>query len=75
MSHDDFLVEICPETGICSIIHGDKGKIDLMPDEVDDIRGADGNVEKIAAVLTESDAGFVSGLTTEDMTYIAYRLR
>jgi hypothetical protein len=36
-------IELCPETGICSIIKGNGSKIDLMPDEVSRVRLAAGN--------------------------------
>ena len=30
----DLNIQLCPETGICSLIKADGKKVDLMPDEV-----------------------------------------
>ena len=31
-------IHMCPETGICSVIKEDKTKIDMMPDDVAQVR-------------------------------------
>lgn len=66
-------IERCPETGICSLVRED-GKMDLMPDEVVDIRDAGGDPARIRAILAESDAGFAAGVDEEEMAAIVKRL-
>lgn len=63
----------CPETGICSIYHGD-AKVDLLPDEVAAIGEAAGNPDAIKAVLAESDSGFAAALSPDDLAHIGTRL-
>ena len=67
-------IERCPETGICSLIRAEGGKMDLLPDEVADIRDADGNEERIRAIIASSDSGFAAGLSTDEMESIVKRL-
>ena len=55
-------IELCPETGICSIIKADGAKVDLMPDEVEDIRSAGPDAEKVRSVLANCDADFARSL-------------
>lgn len=69
----NLLFERCPETGICSIFHGD-AKIDLMPDEVMDIADANGDADKIRAVIAESDNDFAGALTPEELGIIGQTL-
>ncbi|HEY3376390.1 MAG TPA: hypothetical protein VGL77_02760 [Armatimonadota bacterium] len=66
--------ELCPETGICSIVRSDKGKIDLMPDEVVAIREAAGDAAQVQAVLAESDRDFAARLSPEELAQIGKTL-
>jgi hypothetical protein len=68
-------VEICPETGICSIGRNSTEKIDLMPDEVADIVEAAGSPERIKAVITQCDAAFAAGLSSTELAQIARQVR
>ena len=68
-------IQLCPETGICSIVRGDGSKIDLMPNEVGDLREASGNVESIKQVLAEIDAGFVKKLDADELNQVSARLK
>jgi hypothetical protein len=64
-------VELCPETGICSIIRANAGKADLMPDEVQTLRKANGDAAQIRAVLAESDSAFAASLSDQELRDIA----
>jgi len=55
-------VQLCPETGICSIIRGDGTKVDLLPDEVSKIRDASDNPDAIRQVLSAIDSIFAENL-------------
>ncbi len=68
-------VEICPETGICSVFRDDGKKIDLMPDEVDAIREAPGNLERIRTVLADCDAGFTAALNADALAQLGQELK
>lgn len=68
-------VEICPETGICSIFREDGKKVDLMPDEVEAIREAPGDLERIRTVLAECDTQFTANLSADALTQIGQELR
>ncbi|NQU11642.1 hypothetical protein HQ590_12685 [bacterium] len=68
-------IEICPETGICSIVKGDGSKIDLMPDEVDGLRQASGQPDAMRQVLAEVDEGFAGKLESEEIDQLAARLK
>ena len=64
-------VELCPETGICSIIRESAGKADLMPDEVIALREAANDPARIRAILAESDSGFAAALSDQELRRIA----
>lgn len=64
-------IQLCPETGICSVIKEDGKKIDMIPGEVDQLREAAGNHEKIKAVLTQVDAVFCNELDTEELDQLS----
>ncbi len=64
-------VESCPETGICSILREDGKKVDLIADEVEQIRGAAGDVEKIKSVLSEIDESFLEDLSNETLEQLS----
>lgn len=67
-------VNICPETGICSIGRGGTDKIDLMPDEVETLREAE-DTAGVKAVIADCDAGFAETLSEDELVYIAHRVR
>ena len=68
-------IELCPETGICSIIKEGGKKVDLMPDEVAEICEASGNPDSIRQAIAEADDGFADGLDPEELAQIAARLK
>ena len=67
-------VELCPETGICSLVKADGSKTDLMPDEVDALRDAGQDASKLRAVVAGSDAGFAAALDEAELKQIAARV-
>lgn len=67
-------IELCPETGICSIVKGSVSKVDLMPHEVAAIRDADGDAEAVRNVVSECDATFASALDDTEISAIVSRL-
>lgn len=69
----DLTIELCPETGICSILKHD-GRADLTPGEVDDIRNAAGDVQQIRQVVSQVDMGFAAGLSHSELNQIAQKL-
>ena len=68
-------IELCPETGICSIVKEDGKKIDLMPDEVAGLCEVSGNPEGIKAAISEVDDGFADGLAPDEIIQISSRLK
>ena len=68
-------IELCPETGICSIIKSDASKIDLMPNEVGDVRKASGSAESIKQVLSEIDSDFAKALDADELAQVSGRLK
>ena len=68
-------IQLCPETGICSIIKADGAKVDLMPDEVAGLRQASGKPEEIRQILAGVDAGFAGDLDAKDLTQVSARIR
>lgn len=72
---DKLNIELCPETGICSIMKKDGTKVDLMPDEVKELRGASENPESAKEVLAQVDAGFAKSLTPDELKQLAARLK
>lgn len=71
---DKLTIELCPETGICSIIKDNGTKVDLMPDEVEDIRAAGDDAEKVRAVLANCDADFAQSLDVQAITQVATKV-
>jgi hypothetical protein len=67
-------IELCPETGICSIVKEDGKKIDLMPDEVAELCEVSGNPDGIKAAIAEVDDGFADGLDPDEISQISSRL-
>jgi hypothetical protein len=68
-------IELCPETGICSIIRNDGKKIDLMPNEVCDVRQASGKLEAIKQTLAEVDGDFAAELGAEELQQVSSTLK
>jgi hypothetical protein len=68
-------IHLCPETGICSVIKTDGTKIDMMPGEVDDIRNANGDAEKIKEVLSQVDPKFTDKLESTEIGQISEDLK
>ena len=64
-------VEVCPETGMCSIVRGSTDKADLMPDEVEALRKVKDDPAQIRAILAASDATFAASLSDRDLRQIA----
>ena len=48
-------IELCPETGICTIVKTDGTKVDLMPDEVDSLRAAAAQPESVRQTIADVD--------------------
>jgi len=71
---NDLNIQLCPETGICSIIKKDGKKIDLMPFEVDQVKNAAGNPDAIKNVLNEIDPNFVNELDSEEIGQVSKEL-
>ena len=67
-------IERCPETGICSLVRPAGEKIDLLPDEVAEIRDAAGDPARVRGIIASSDAGFAAGLDAAEMDTIIKRL-
>ncbi len=68
-------IELCPETGICSILKEDGKRVDLMPDEVAQIKEASGDSEKIRVVLANIDNGFAGSLSLEELSQISSEVK
>jgi protein involved in ribonucleotide reduction len=68
---EKLVVELCPETGICSLVKGSGDKTDLMPSEVDELKKLSANdIEKIKAVIAQGNENFAKALTPEDIKKI-----
>ena len=72
---DKLNIQLCPETGICSIIKKDGTKVDLMPEEVGNLREASGNPDSVRRVIAEADASFAGSLAPEELNQVAARLK
>jgi len=68
-------IELCPETGICSIMKADGTKVDLMPDEVSDVRDASGDNAALKQVVAGADEGFAESLTSEELAQLTAQLK
>lgn len=68
-------VELCPETGICSIIKDGSSKVDLIPGEVEALRAAQGDAEKLKSQIGEIDSVFSAQLSDENLSVIAAKLQ
>ena len=67
-------IELCPETGICSIRKADGTKVDLMPDEVAGVRDAAGDVRALKDAVAEADEKFAAALTAEELAELTATL-
>jgi hypothetical protein len=67
-------VQLCPETGICSIIKGNGSKIDIISDEVAQLRQASGDSQQIKSVLGQLDPGFADSLSPEEIAQLSNQL-
>lgn len=70
----DLNIQLCPETGICSIVKQDGTKIDLIPNEVDQLREASGKPDAVRQALAQIDAGFAEGLDAADLDQVSNEL-
>ena len=68
-------IQLCPETGICSVIKENGTKIDMMPDEVAQLRQVSGDTEKSREILSQVDAAFSESLDTEEMHQISDEIK
>lgn len=68
---DKLTIELCPETGICSLIKDNGTKVDLMPDEVEAIRAAGSNAAQIRSVIANCDADFANNLDAQALKQVA----
>jgi hypothetical protein len=68
-------IERCPETGLCSILKPDGTKVDLMPDEVENLRQAAGKAEAMKRVLSEVDGRFADKLDAAELAQIFAELK
>ena len=68
-------VQLCPETGICSIFKADGKKVDLMPYEVTAVRKAAGNPDVIKQALAEIDPGFADTLSADEISQLSDSLK
>ena len=66
----DVNVELCPETGICSLVKGGTDKADLMPFEVDELKAAAGDMEKAREVIKNANSAFAENLSDEELAKI-----
>jgi hypothetical protein len=67
-------VELCPETGICSLLKADSGKVDLMPGEVAELRQAGADPQKVRLILAEVGSSFAADLSDDELLNIISRL-
>ena len=64
-------IELCPETGICSIVKPDGTKVDLMPDEVDSLRAVAAQPESVRQIIADVDADFAKTLQPEELKQLS----
>lgn len=68
---DKLVVELCPETGICSLVKAGGEKTDLMPFEVEELKKLSANdAEKIKDVISQGNEKFAKTLTPEEIKQI-----
>lgn len=64
-------IEHCPETGICSVIKADGKRVDLMPDEVGQLRDASGDTDAVKTVLAGVDGAFADSLVVDELEQLS----
>jgi len=74
ISMSNLNIQLCPETGICSIIKKDGKKIDLMPSEVEQIKEADGLQDAIKKAISEIDPDFAEELDSDEINQVSNKL-
>jgi hypothetical protein len=67
-------IELCPETGICSLVRDDGSKTDLMPDEVKQVAAAARDPKAVQGVIAAVDEGFAGSLTAAELAQISAKL-
>lgn len=67
-------IQMCPETGICSIRNEQGAKIDMISAEVDDLRAA-GNPQQLKELLAEVDASFSEALTDDELAQLVQDIK
>ena len=72
---DKLNIQLCPKTGICSIIKQNGSKVDLMPDEVQQLREALRNPDSARHVIAEADADFAAALAPDELQQLAAELK
>ncbi|MEI6217799.1 MAG: hypothetical protein WCP86_02775 [bacterium] len=68
-------IQLCSETGICSIIKADGSKVDLMPDEVSSLKKALGVPAAARSVIADVDVNFAKSLNAEELKQLATELK
>lgn len=72
---DKLIVEMCPETGICSLVKKGGQKTDLMPFEVDELKALSANdIEKVKELIAQGNQSFADNLTPEDIKQLLKHL-
>lgn len=71
---DKMTIELCPETGLCSLVKGATNKIDLLPFEVEALKAAGTDLVKLRQVIDESDSAFAKGMTDQELLQLANQL-
>jgi len=68
-------IEMCPETGICSLVKGGTDKADLMPFEVDDLKAAAGDIAKVREIIKNASSSFAENLSDEELQKIVAEIK
>jgi len=68
-------IELCPETGICSLFKNDGTKVDLMPGEVSALRAVLTDSDSVRKIISEADTGFATALTPDELSQLAVELK
>ncbi len=74
-SMDEMNVEMCPETGICSLVKSGTDKADLMPFEVEDLKAAAGDTEKARQIIANASSEFAKNLSEEELKRIIAKIK
>ena len=67
-------IQLCPETGICSLIKEDGSKVDLMPGEVADLKDALGDGGAVKGAISQVDTDFAEALSDEEVAQLKAEL-